>query len=260
MDNMNYRHSIEALGTGKANHAARQSVGRSVSQGMHPRAILRVLILAVALHFMAFAPLTVRAQSALEASQIVVGASAQPKLGSPLTVQALLADSQGRPISNAVVYFVTSESFLKDTGDVVLAQALTNADGQAVAEFVNNFSDSITLRAEFRGDEQYAASNADTQIGAVNQGQVYVEHVGVDIPGFNVPPVLGASRAAVQSSRFEIGRFVQSLWPAMNGWPVAAVLIIVWSLYLFAVRFVLRVAALGSEAGESTSVESSGAM
>ena len=146
------------------------------------------------------------------------------------------------------------------TGDVVLAQALTNADGQAVAEFVNNFSDSITLRAEFRGDEQYAASNADTQIGAVNQGQVYVEHVGVDIPGFNVPPVLGASRAAVQSSRFEIGRFVQSLWPAMNGWPVAAVLIIVWSLYLLAVRFVLRVAALGSEAGESTSVESTGAM
>ena len=159
-------------------------------------------------------------------------------------MQAVLADSQGHPISKAVVYFTTQQNFLGSTSDVVLAQAVTNANGQAVAEFTDNFSGAFALQAEFRGDTQYAPSNATAQIGAAAMAQVYVEHVGVDLPGFNVPPV-GVPMASVQSPQAGIAGFIQSLWPAMNGWPVAAVLFLVWSMYLFAVRFVFRVAAFG---------------
>jgi hypothetical protein len=215
----------------------------------------RALILATALGLLTVAPLTVRAQSALETTQIVVGAPAQPNVGGPLTVQAVLADSQGRPISKAAIYFTTSASFLKSTSDVVLGQAVTNGDGQAVTQFVDDFSGTFTLRAEFRGDAQYAPSNATVETSAAGERQVYAEHVGVDIPGFNVPPLVGASRASLQSPQSEIAGFVESLWPAMNGWPVAAALLIVWSMYLFAVKFVFRVASLGSEAGESESMD-----
>ncbi len=216
---------------------------------------IRALITAMILSFLAFAPRTVHAQSPLEPTEIVVAAPAQANLGGPIIVQAVLADSQGRPISKAIIYFTTQATFLGHSSNVELAQAVTNANGQAVAEFTDDFSGTITLRAEFRGNTQYAPSNAMTQSGVTGEGQVYVEHVGVDIPGFNVPPV-SAPMASLGSSQQDISRFVQSLWPAMNGWPVAAVLFLVWSMYLLAVKFIFRVAALGSEPEELPSSDS----
>lgn len=212
----------------------------------------RLLIAALVLSFLVFSPRSVRAQNALEATQIQVGAPAQAYLAAPLTVQAVLADSQGRPISKAVVYFLAPAAFLGESGDVVLAQAVTNADGQAVAQIVDDFSGDMTLRAEFRGDAKYAASNVTVQISTAGVGQVYSEHIGVDLPGFNVPPV-SSPMAALGSSPLSLARFVQSLWPAMNGWPVAAILLLVWSIYLFAVTFVFRMSALGNAADDSGS-------
>ena len=211
--------------------------------------IIRALIVAMVLLLLAMAPGSARAQSVQEPSQIVLGAPAQSNVGEDLTVQAVLADSQGHPISKAMIFFTTETIFLNTKSDVVLAQAMTNAHGQAVAHFVDDLSGPLTLRAEFRGDTQYAPSHATIQIAMAGNGQVYVEHVGVDIPGFNVPPI-NAPVVSIQSPQQSIARSIQSLWPAMNGWPVAAVLLLVWSMYLLAIRFVFRVAALGGEAEE----------
>jgi hypothetical protein len=212
--------------------------------------MVRALMIAMAFNFLAFAPWTVHAQTTLQPTQILIGAPATPKAGGLLTVQAVLADSQGHPISRAVVYFTTRQKFLGSTSDVVLAQAVTNASGQAVAQFADDFSGAFALQAEFRGDAQYAPSNGTTQIGAADTAQVYVEHIGVDIPGFNVPPV-GAPMASIQSPQPGIPGFIQSLWPAMNGWPIAAVLFLVWFMYLFAIKFVFRVAASGSQSDDA---------
>jgi hypothetical protein len=214
----------------------------------------RALSIAMALSFLAFTPWPVRAQAALQPTQIVIAAPAHSVVGGRVTVQAALADSQGHPIAKAVIYFTTQAKFMGDTSDAVLAQAVTNGKGQAVAEFADDFSGTLTLQAEFRGDAQYAPSNATTQIGAAGQQQVYAEHVGVDLPGFNVPPV-SAPKASLQSQQGLAG-FVQNLWPAMNGWPVAAVLLLVWSMYLFAVTFVFRLAALGNADQDPTSTDS----
>ena len=216
--------------------------------------ILRVLISAIALGFLIFAPQAVRAQNSLTPTQIVVGAPSQATLGQPLTVQAVLADSQGHPIPKAVIYFTAPATFLGNTNNMVLAQAVTNGSGQASAQIVDDFSGTITLSAEFRGDKEYAPSNAATQVSATGERQVYNDHIGVDIPGFNVPPFVGGTQASAQSQSGIVG-FIQNLWPAMNGWPVAAVLLIVWSMYLLAVRFVFRIATLGNEPGDSTSTD-----
>lgn len=215
---------------------------------------IRALVIALLIGFLVFAPQAARAQSQLEPTQIVVGAPSQATLGQPLTVQAVLADSKGHPISKAMIYFRVPTTFLGDTNDMVVGQATTNGKGQASAQIVVDFSGPITLKAEFQGDTQYASSNATTQISMTGEGQVYNDHIGVDIPGFNVPPVVGGPRASLQSRTGVVG-FIQSLWPAMNGWPVAAVLLIVWSMYLLAVRFVFRVAALGNEIGDSASAD-----
>ncbi len=218
------------------------------------KVIIRALFLSVVLGFLAFAPAPARAQVALQPTQIVIGAPAQTNPREPLTVQAVLADSQGHPISKARIYFTTQAEFLSDKSDVVLAEAITNVHGQAVAQIANDFSGSIALNAEFRGDSEYAPSTATVQLLAPDAAQVYAEHVGVDLPGFNVPPV-SAPRSSLQPSQQGIYRLLQSLWPAMNGWPVAAVLLLVWSTYLFALTFVFRLASLGGEQEDSTSTD-----
>lgn len=212
---------------------------------------IRVLVTALLLGFLAFAPQAVRAQGQLESTQIVVGAPSEATLGGPFTVQAVLADSQGHPISKAVIYFTVSTTFLGDTNNMVVGQSVTNGKGQASAQIVVDFSGPITLNAEFLGDTQYASSIATAPVSMTGEGQVYNEHIGVDIPGFNVPPIAGRPQASIQPQTGTVVGFIQGLWPAMNGWPVAAVLLIVWSMYLLAVRFVFRVAALSNEAGGS---------
>lgn len=211
----------------------------------------RAMGILLVLGFLVYAPQIAYAQNPLEPTQIVIGAPAQSNLGEALTVQAVLADSQGHPVSGVMINFTTPVTFLGKKGDVILAQATTNANGQAVAQFVNRSSGEITLNAEFQGNDQYAPSSASTQITVVGDGQLYVEHTGVDIPGLNVPPT-GSLTPSGTSPWSGMVKFVQNLWPAMSGWPIAVVLILVWSLYLLAVRFILRVAALGKNSGEST--------
>jgi hypothetical protein len=171
-----------------------------------------------------------RAQAPLEPTQILVGAPAQADLGSQVTVQAVLADERGRPIPGAQINFTTAATFLGTTQDVVLAQAVTNAQGQAVARFSNNLSGTITLRAEFAGDEQYAASNATTQIAVIGDGQVYSDNLG------------GQSTAAAPVQSLPL--WLQILRTEAGGLPLAAALLMVWSMYVVAVGFIIRIAAL----------------
>lgn len=245
----------QCVNTDPCNTTARRPRGGEGKPASRQRTILRMtiraLVMALIIILPALAPHAARAQSQQEPTQIGIGAPAQSNVGERLTVQAVLVDSHGHPIPQETVYFTTQADFLHNSGDVVLAQAVTNKKGQAVAHFTDDFSGTITLQAEFRGDAQYTASNATTQIAMAGQNQVYAEHVGVDIPGFNVPPRAPAM-ASVQYSGFNAWHFIDSLWPAMNAWPIAAVLIIVWSMYLLAVSFIFRIAAPKNEEREST--------
>ncbi len=238
---------MDEMKSGQGN-VSRRKAGARPPRPMHPTLLDRLLAM-LGMCLLVLAPGAVQAQSALEATQIVIGAPAQSDAGAPITLQALLTDGQGHPISNEVIYFTTQDSFLHGNGDVVLAQAVTNKDGQAVAQFADDFSGTITLAAEFRGDTQYAASEATTPVATAGQQQVYADHVGVDIPGLNVPPV-SSPMASVGSPAGGVMGLVAGLWPAMNGWPLAAILLLVWSMYLLAVRYVFRVAALGNEADD----------
>ncbi len=212
------------------------------------RLVLAAPLFALVFILQAFASHAVQAQGAAEPTRIIIGAPAQANLGERLTVQAVLVDSHSKPISKAIIYFTTHATFLDKSGDVVLAQAVTNKDGQAVAEFADDISGAIILSAEFRGDTQYAPSNATAQVNDAGKGQVYAEHIGVKIPGFNAPPVT-APMASFQSLSFA------RMWPAMTGWPIAAALIILWSLYFRAVTLLFRVAKPDTEAGETIPAE-----
>jgi hypothetical protein len=207
-----------------------------------------VLLLAILL------PNAAQAQKAKEATALRIGAPDHANLGERVTVQAVLADSAGKPIAKATIYFVTPASFLSGSGDMLLAQAVTDKNGQAVTEFENNVAGALNIRAEFRGDDRYAPADAETQINIAGEQQVYVQHVGVHIPGLNEAPPAPVV-ASLERPFAGVTPDVQALWPSLSGWPVALVLMIVWSLYVFAVVLIFRIAAASPQKRGGYNVE-----
>lgn len=162
-------------------------------------------------------------------------------LGAATDVQARLTDASGQPIARAAVRFVTRLSFLEAAGDVVLADARTDERGVATAQIELRTAGTLTIAARYDGDERYAAAAAATGVIAVRAGdQLYLEHAGVHVPILNGPPQLAP--VALSEPAGGILSFIAHLWPFASGWPVAAALLIVWSLYAFAASLIFRIA------------------
>ncbi len=162
-----------------------------------------------------------------EATRIAAAVPPQAGLGQTIEAQARLVDSSGRPIAKATVTFATPLAFLGGSNDVVLAAAVTDASGVANAELELRTSGALTIHAAFQGNDRYAPSTASAPITITGDTQLYVQRAGVRIPGMNAAPpaIPGAA----------------PLWPAMSGWPIALVLIVVWSLYGFVALLVARI-------------------
>jgi hypothetical protein len=199
----------------------------------------RVGWLVVALALFGWAPGTARAQSALAVTHLILAAPSSAQLGEQFTVQALLTDSNGRPISHATVFFAIPTQFLNNNGDMVVAEATSDKNGRVVADIALRSTGAVTLKALYGGDAEYAAASVEAAITVAGNQQLYSEDIGVHIPFFNSPPVLNAGN--------NITLVGAALWPSMTGWPIAAVLIVIWSLYVLVVARLFRVARPHSE-------------
>ncbi len=174
-----------------------------------------------------------------EATRIATAIPPQAGLGQMIEAQARLVDSSGAPIAKATVTFATPLAFLSGSNDVVLAEAVTDKSGVANAEFELRTSGALTIHAAFRGNDRYAPSTASAPITITGDAQLYVQRAGVRIPGMNVAPqlapvMLGASSVGILPA-------IARMWPAMSGWPIALVLIVVWSLYGLVALLVARI-------------------
>jgi hypothetical protein len=160
------------------------------------------------------------AQIGLEPTAIAIGAPSSAVLGDVVTFQGRLVDSTGYPVGKANVEFAVPLSFLDGQGDVVVASALTNEDGLAVATWRVRSTGDLVVNASFAGDKNYAASSASTSLSVTGDQQLYTPTAGVQIPGVNEGPLPSA-------------------------WPVVLVLLAVWSLYGVAAAQLFRVATGG---------------
>ncbi len=164
----------------------------------------------------------------------------QAGLGQTIAAQARLVDGNGKPIAKGTVTFSAQLAFLEATSDAVLASAVTDKDGLANVKFDLRTSGQLTIRASFAGDDRYAPSEAKTPIAIGGDQQLYVQGAGVRIPGLNEPPQTGAVVLAEPSNG--ILSALNAFWPALSGWPIAAVLGTIWSLYIFVGFLVTRIA------------------
>ena len=201
------------------------------------RRVLRKLCAPLAAAFVLralIAPDAALAQGAQELTTIRIGVPDHLTLGQRATVQALLVDGQGKPVAKAMIYFTAPANFLGRDGDMVVAEAITTQDGQAVTEYETNVAGPGALQAEFRGDSRYAPSKATAQINVAGDAQLYVEHTGADAPAM----------ASLHLPGYDLPTPIQA-FPSLSGWPIAVALIVVWSVYLLVVVLNFRIAAAG---------------
>jgi Bacterial Ig-like domain (group 3) len=199
------------------------------SERWRAQRVLAVALLAL-FAWAALAATGAEAQAAgTEPTAIGVAGPPNIALGETVTLQAKLVGVGGAPIPKARIDFTTNTSFLLATGDMVLAVTTTDATGMAVAQFVARQNGTLTFTAVFAGDSTYAASTGSAQVTVTGNQQLYQQQAGVLLPGLNAPP--GQNQLAG----------VVPHW-FLSGWPIAAVLLVVWSLYGTAAWFLGEIA------------------
>jgi hypothetical protein len=176
------------------------------------------------------------------ATSIRIAVPPKAQLGDAAQVQAQLVDSAGKPVADAVVLFTASLGFLESSGDVVLADARTDKGGIATTEIDIRTEGALAVTAVFTGDAQRATSSATATIDVTGTAQLYAQGAGVKLPGLNTVPTAPGTNAALVDG-------LASLWPRLSGWPVALVLMIVWSLYASVVVTLFRITAASRKAG-----------
>ncbi len=172
-------------------------------------------------------------------SRLAVGAPPSAVLGRTIQVEARLTDGSGAAIPKATIAFTVQRTFLGATDRSVLAEATTDAAGVATAEIEPRTSGPVDIDAVYRGDDRHAPAMASVTVAVGGDAQQYVQPAGVRIPVLNEPPggttvVLGQPGPLLASAA--------RLWPALSGWPIAVVLLVVWSLYGSVALLVVRIA------------------
>ena len=135
--------------------------------------------------------------------------------GTPLELAVTLLDPAGNPIAGALISFSIPTEFLNNTGDMDIGWARTNADGVASLDYAPRIEGEREIVASFDGNEIFTPSSI-TETLMVEQGPVsYRELSPVRVPG-------------------------------ANKWMAAAVLLVVWGLFLSSLVRIWLIARIGA--------------
>lgn len=171
---------------------------------------------------------------------IAVAVPETATLGDMVTVQARLV-AAGGPIENALIAFAIPATFMNTDGDAIVTRGKTDSEGLAVASFQVRITGSLEVKAIYDGSDAYAPSTASGPITVSGSEQLYVPDVGIRLRGLNSAPIGHGNRFTP--------------W-ILSGWPIGALLVLIWSLYALAVFFMSEIAAEADhEPGTSASSE-----
>jgi hypothetical protein len=162
-----------------------------------------------------------------EPTAITVAAPATAILGDSITLQARLVSAAG-PIVRANVDFVVPTAFLHSEGEMVVARGVTDGEGLATADFEARMTGELQVKAVFHGDNIYAPTTGTAPVTVSGSKELYVPDIGIRLRGVNTTP-LGDVNSA--------GHWL------LSGWPIGALLTLIWSLYGAAVFFISRISA-----------------
>ncbi len=144
----------------------------------------------------------------------------ESRLGATVTATARLVDASGRPVQGAEVAFGMPAAWGEIQGEMLLGSGRTDSSGVARLAIPLRISGEVDITARFAGDERLEPAIADAPLTVQGNQQLY-------------EPLMPA---------------VSTLMAAVGNWALAAVLAMVWGLYFFVARLVLRIATADDDA------------
>lgn len=137
------------------------------------------------------------------------------QLGGTITATATLTDADGMAIAGAMVVFETDAVWGAEfQGHMAIGSAETNDAGVASITYQLRTSGDVEVAAAFAGDHDHLPAEEETSLKVAGDQQLYSPSVGLRIPWLNL-------------------------------WVLAAVIMLVWSVYLAVGRRVIRIFRLG---------------
>ncbi|HEX6581074.1 MAG TPA: c-type cytochrome domain-containing protein [Actinomycetota bacterium] len=148
-----------------------------------------------------------------EVPLIELGVPEGAELGSRVTLRATLTDPHdGRPIADASIVFQAPAVWGEEIrGWMVLGAATTDRKGTASLTTQVRTSGEVEIRAVFLGGEGFAPASGSAHLDVLGDAQLYEPAVGIRVPWLNL-------------------------------WLLAAVIGLVWGMYLLVGRRVLAIA------------------
>ena len=162
---------------------------------------------------------TLPASAALPEPELGVAVVREVQSGLKVEIVATLLDPARNPIEGQEITFEMDVAFLNNFDNVVIGTAETGGDGRAYIEFTPRAQGDHALTASFAGTSVFAQATASVDFSVLQGAQLYQELSPVRVPGANV-------------------------------WMAAAVLVVVWTIFLITLYRIWRIARLGEDAVE----------
>lgn len=175
---------------------------------------VRLAVAAVALAGFFALPVSQAARAQQPVPDVVLWLAEEADAGEEITVSAYLLDPAGNPIAGEVITFTAEVSFLNRTGHARIGRLVTSENGLATMGYEPRVEGEQRVTASFEGNQVFTPARASRTLTVLPSGQLYTEATPFRLPGANM-------------------------------WMVVAILLVVWSIYVFVMLLVWRTALRG---------------
>ncbi len=184
---------------------------------------------------------------------LLLTAPEQAQSGEPLTLTAVVKDSQGKPIRNAAVRFFIEVDFFA-SGLMEIGEAVANDQGVAVLEYTPRLEGDIEILARYDGDGFNPAESTVTLTLAGSDEPFYEVEVGMQLPTLGDEVFIGPQSALAPG---EMGKAPTSAFRLPGGilsWLLlfVVVVMIVWLTYFLVMYQVFRIPIVRETGEEET--------
>ncbi len=172
-----------------------------------------------------------------EGDILLSAAPQQPQSGQTLTLTAVLRDSQGKPVRNAMVKFFIKVDFFT-SGLMEIGDAVTNDQGVAILEYTPRLMGDIQLVT------RYEAIETATTVSLAESGRLFYQaEAGIWFPAPGDEVFIGPESALELG---EGGRAPTSVFRPPSGvlsWlsPLLFIVIAIWVTYFYVIYQVFRI-------------------
>lgn len=173
----------------------------------------------------------------------------QGKAGQPMTFSVFLLDEDHQPIVNTPVTFLTKVDFFIN-GMAEIGEAITDERGKANLEYIARRSGEITIVARYGTVEI-----EDTVILAEAEDPFYQTEAGLHFPGSGSDILIGPKSAFVVGEGGDAPMTGLRIPPGLKSGLLmlyVGAVILVWTLYLYAMSQVLRISVSSKLTGTNT--------